>query len=84
MMYNRDSRTVPSDLDAEVLEASVYPSEESEVFTHGKGAEMTLNAYIFPIWFRCSSKGVAPYSDLYLHMVLDIFDEQGIFVGTRY
>jgi hypothetical protein len=43
-----------------------------------------LDAFCFNSVTRSSSTGTAPYSDLYLRMVIDIWDERGICVGTGY
>jgi hypothetical protein len=73
-------RSLP--LEMKISEATVFHSEETDIFTHGEGAELTIDAYCFTVWCRSSSTGHAPYSDPYLTMIIDIFDERGIFVGT--
>ena len=85
VIYCRASYTQSSDFDAEVVDASVYLTEEDDdVFAHGESAEITLNASYFNVWCRSSSKGHAPYSDPYLRKFIDIFDGRGIFIGTGY
>jgi hypothetical protein len=69
---------------AELIDTSVYLSDEYGTFAHGESAEISFNAHCFNVWCRSCSPGHAPYSDPYLRMVLDIFDDNGVFVGTGY
>jgi hypothetical protein len=47
-------------------------------------ALLRLDAFHFEVGCQSSSDGRAPYSDLYLRMVIDVFDKEGFFIGTGY
>jgi hypothetical protein len=84
MVYDPWLDIQPSAFDAQLIDCSSIPSLGSDVFGPIQSAHLVLDAYYFTVWCRSSSNGSAPYSDPYLCMVIDIFDEKGIFIGTGY
>jgi hypothetical protein len=84
MIYDRDSETMTTQFDAEIQHGIDEINTESQDFTTHNSLSITMNAYSFVAWCRSSSNGNAPYSDPYLRMVVDIFNEKGVFIGTGY
>jgi hypothetical protein len=84
MIYGHNSCAMTTQFDAEIQHGLNEIDSKNQDFTTPSSLEITLNAYSFIAWCRSSSNGNAPYSDPYLRMVVDIFNEQGVFVGTGY
>lgn len=84
MIFSRESRTVATQLAATVLQHRPKLQRAVVPVAHTEDGVLVLEAYCLNVVCRSSSDGSAPYSDPYLRMVIDIFDERGICVGTGY
>jgi hypothetical protein len=84
MIFDRGSTNITTDLTAKVLRYQPHPERASSTFTHAEDDVLMLEASCFNVLCRSSSYGDAPYSDPYLRMVIDIFDNRGICIGTGY
>ncbi|KAG9191334.1 hypothetical protein G6011_09422 [Alternaria panax] len=84
MIFSRESRTITTELTATTLESQLHFQRKIPDFVHTNHNVIALKAYCFNVICRSSSSGDAPYSDPYLRMVIDTFDERGVFIGTGY
>lgn len=82
MVFPMVSEPRPSSFDAEVLQTILEPVMPGSSFLHVMRAEIVLEAHCLDVWCRSSSNGHAPYSDPYLKMTLDVFNDEGAFIGT--
>lgn len=77
MMFPPNARIRVTKFSAEIIRLN-HVSDKSPFFGDRK-ATVQLRAYGIRVWCRSSADGHAPYSDPYLRMAVDIFDEDGIF-----
>jgi elongation factor P--beta-lysine ligase len=84
MIFDRGSTNITTDLTAKVLRYQPHPKRASSAFAHAEDDVLMLEASCFNVFCRSSSNGGAPYSGPYLRMVIDIFDDRGICIGTGY
>lgn len=84
MLFSLGSSNMPSDLAAQILDCQPDPLRASLCSAHNYDDILMMNALCINVTCRSSSNGDAPYSDPYLRMVIDIFDERGICIGTGY
>ncbi|KAI4960897.1 hypothetical protein J4E86_002523 [Alternaria arbusti] len=84
MMFSRESRAMTTQLAATVLEHQPKLERAVTSFAHTGDSFLMLEAYCLNVVCRSCSDGSAPYSDPYLRMVVDIFDERGVCIGTGY
>lgn len=83
MMYGRHSRPIHSEYEAQLVDIRASPSGDNP-FGEISSASMTLDAVHFEVRCISSSAGEVEYGSAYLHMVLDVFNESGAFIGTGY
>ena len=84
MIFSRESRTVDTQLAATLLETQPKHERAVTSFAHPRDGVLMLEAYCLNVVCRSCSDGSAPYSDPYLRMVVDIFDDRGVCIGTGY
>jgi hypothetical protein len=84
MIFSRASRNLTTELTATVLENRSELQRAFPAFVHAENDVMMLDALCFSAVCQSSSSGDAPYSDPYLRIVVGIFDERGICIGTGY
>ncbi|KAI4650311.1 uncharacterized protein J4E79_009580 [Alternaria viburni] len=84
MIFSRESRTIDTQLAATVLEHQPKLERAVTSFAHIGDGVLMLEAYSLDVVCRSCSDGSAPYSDPYLRMVVEIFDERGVCIGTGY
>jgi len=84
MIFSRESRMINTQLAATVLEHEPKLERAVTSFAHTGDGVLMLEAYCLDVVCRSCSDGSAPYSDPYLRMVVDIFDERGVCIGTGY
>ena len=76
--------TYPVDhiLDATIIQCQVALSSDDPLGPISSG-NLLVRGITKPIWYK-SSHGDPPFNDSYLKLVLDVFDEGGIPIGTGY
>jgi hypothetical protein len=75
------SRQLPSRYDLQIL--NLESGCVGDPFGVIKSARLSVLAYITSLWIK-SSHGSLPYNSPYLKLVLDIYNDQGLPVGTGY
>jgi hypothetical protein len=80
MLFPANAEMRLAEANAEIISLDATFGENEFMGTHE--ATLQLRAHGMKVWCRSSADGHAPYSDPYLRMAVDIFDEDGIFTGT--
>jgi hypothetical protein len=81
MLFSVESRPTETPLQANVLSAPHSMSKNMN--PAGPEVEMTLSALCGHVWLK-RSHGLPPYNDPYLALVVDVYDSNGLMLGTGY
>ncbi|KAF4627167.1 hypothetical protein G7Y89_g10992 [Cudoniella acicularis] len=82
-LYLRSSSSTHDPYMAEIQKTDVVLQNPENEFGVVQAGHLYLDAYTKPVWYR-TSHGDPPFNDPYLSVVLDIFDTDGLPLGTGY
>jgi hypothetical protein len=81
-LYSRSLSSTHDTYRAEIQDTRVVLNSR-DAFGVVQAGQLIFNAYTKPVWCK-TTQGDPPFNDLYLSLVLDIFDTDGLPFGTGY